>query len=132
MLCLQDVLGARFFLPGRFFPAEQRWDYHPSVPPTDVETPGKVPVCNICFEGIDVPAGGEDAGYAATSGTGDGPIEGLGRTLNRRSFMVRSPFGAKGLWQAQKDVGRSRLATISRIPNASRAGWPSSSNGPSS
>lgn len=56
---LQDLLGARFFLPAAWdiFPAQERWNYHPLTPPFDLESgdataAGRGADCMICLERI--------------------------------------------------------------------------------
>lgn len=108
VLLLQDTFGPRFFLPkGFWFPELDTWDYHPVLPPHDIENPSgsvgdgdkKDVDCVICFEKIELTGGGRrDSIDARTSEKGDeaagsgGPVgDVLGaarRGASRMSYMV--------------------------------------------
>ena len=75
----QDLLGPRFFLPSRFFRAEQRYDYHPTSINANVMAANANMTCNICFERINI---GTDGGGVDTT------VDGLGHAFNRRAVMV--------------------------------------------
>lgn len=55
LLQLQELFGARCFIPTGldFFPSQERWQYHPALPPTDVETSDGGVDCSICLERIE-------------------------------------------------------------------------------
>lgn len=118
-LHLQDYLGPRFFLPkGWVFAEIDRWEYHPILPPDDVESgsgsggkEGEVD-CVICFEKIELANGngnsiaqtdsrrslemrkGEknNTAVAAASNAGAAGVgdvfNGVRRGANRMSYMV--------------------------------------------
>ena len=56
-ILLQELFGARFFIPKqwRIFPEQERWNYHPALPPGDVETSDGGVDCVICLERIEFP-----------------------------------------------------------------------------
>lgn len=118
VLCLQDLLGPRFLLPkGLWFPELNTWDYHPILPPSDIESglvsgaesrdgfksadgekKGEVD-CVICFEKIELARPGGERGSLdakinrsagdrdATSAMGD--VFGAARRgANRMTYMV--------------------------------------------
>lgn len=111
-LYLQDLLGSRFFLPtGFWFPDQDRWDYHPLLPPQDVETgavsgpegresdkKGEVD-CPICFEKIEFASGSNErasldvkTGKHGGEGSSMGEVFGAARReANRMTYMVSSP-----------------------------------------
>jgi hypothetical protein len=83
VLLSQDIFGPRWFVPSSLFPDDDRWDWHPALPAVDVES--DVPRhydCAICFERIDVNNNNEE------SGEKDELLSGVGRGLNRFSYMV--------------------------------------------
>lgn len=112
ILFLQDILGPRFFLPkGFWFPELDRWDYHPLLPPQDIEAgvvtgaenrdgadgdkKGEVD-CVICFEKIELARpGGERASLDVKTGKNAGEPSSMGevfgaarREANRMTYMV--------------------------------------------
>jgi hypothetical protein len=117
ILFLQDTLGPRFFLlRGFWFPELDRWDYHPILPPQDVESgvvsgaedrdgarnadgdkKGEVD-CVICFEKIELAQPGRERpsldakiGKSAGEGSAMGEVFGAARRgANRMSYMVSS------------------------------------------
>lgn len=101
VLFLQDYFGPRFFLPrGVWFEEISTWDYHPILPPADIEGgDSKTEVdCVICFETIEM--GSSNAGRmsvdmrTAEKGEGSGAnnvgdvLDSVRRGANRMSFMV--------------------------------------------
>lgn len=54
-ILLQELFGARFFLPASLdcFPVQERWNYHPVLPPSDLETSDGGVDCSICLERIE-------------------------------------------------------------------------------
>ena len=80
-MLLQDVLGARWFLPrGVWFPEREHWDWHPVLPAADVEGGAQEnPDCAICLEKIEL---------RPSTGADDGEKDGVGATFNRWSYMV--------------------------------------------
>lgn len=99
ILYLQDKLGPRFFLPrGVFFQELDTWDYHPLLPPADIESggddtkTGNEVDCVICFEKIELAAPGRTSLDMRTaekdSNGGPGVFDGVRRGANRMSYMV--------------------------------------------
>jgi len=99
VLLLQDKLGPRFFLPRGFYFAElDTWDYHPILPPADIESgagahgKGKETDCVICFEKIELATPGRTSIDMRTSEKeatpGSGVFDGVRRGANRMSYMV--------------------------------------------
>lgn len=105
-LLLQDTFGPRFFLPkGLWFAELDTWDYHPILPPSDIENPAgfgdsdkKDVDCVICFEKIELAGSARrDSIDARTSEKGDeaGASGAVGdvfdaarRGASRMSYMV--------------------------------------------
>lgn len=110
-LLLQDTFGPRFFLPkGFWFEELDTWDYHPILPPSDIENPAsgdgdkKDVDCIICFERIELAGSGRrDSIDARTSEKGEETAGASGavgdvfdaarRGASRMSYMVRPNSG---------------------------------------
>ncbi|KEI37928.1 uncharacterized protein L969DRAFT_95778 [Mixia osmundae IAM 14324] len=83
-MLLQDILGARFFLPKDWYPEQNKWDYHPALPPVDAENAQGSIDCVICLEKID---------FYSTNGMRDDEkgvdaLATVGRAFNRFNYMV--------------------------------------------
>lgn len=98
ILFLQDRFGARFFLPkGYWFEEMSTWDYHPLLPPADIESGEgrKEADCAICFEKIELANAGRQSVDMRTSdkmpqspGAVGDVFDSVRRGANRMSYMV--------------------------------------------
>lgn len=104
VLLLQQVLGARFFVKESWglFPEIEHWDYHPAMPPADVESQAgenNQVDCIICLEPIELrhtlpTQNSQDDDEGERDPLLDKTRESLdaGRLFGRFSYMVRSAF----------------------------------------
>ena len=139
IILLQDRLGLRFFVPkGRWFPELDAWDYHPILPPRDLESGTTVGDgskigkeknnevdCVICFEKIELASVGRTSIDMRTAEKGDNsPISaasagvgevfgGVQRGVSRMSYMVSILLPAK---TPKYPLVLKRLWTLLQVP----------------
>lgn len=119
VLFLQDWFGPRFFLPrGVWFEEQETWDYHPALPPDDIESSGKADGkrevdCIICLEAIELAPGrlsvDQRVADKETSGAVGDVISGVKRGANRLSYMVSD-------WRNTPHFGEHANVGVVQVP----------------